>query len=170
MTDRDAVPTGEGVARRWRRVRALHGALVIAAVAAWLVVLLQWREKAWIAAAALCALVGVGVLLHLAWWKATRGVRLVPGERPSSDLVRASGARTIMHVMVGLAVAAVLVTTIVVEKESVVLVALVTFLALAIHGGPVWLAAVGDEESDERERLDSRRMAASKPPSSRETR
>jgi membrane-bound metal-dependent hydrolase YbcI (DUF457 family) len=170
MSNRGASQPDADVARRWRRVRALHGVLVIAAVAGWLVVLLQWRDKAWIAAAVLCALVGVGVLMHLAWWKATRGDGVAPGERTSAELVRASGARTIMHVMVGLAVAAVLVTTIVVEKESVVLVALVTFLALAIHGGPVWLAAVGDEESDERERLDSRRMAASKPPSSRETR
>lgn len=171
MSDRDAVQTDTRTIRRWRRVRAVHGGLVVAAVAVWVLVLFQWRDKAWIAAAMLCGLVGAGVVLHLAWWKASRGAPVVaPGARSPSELVRWSGVRTIVHVLVGLAVAAVLLTTIVVEKESFLLVGLVIFLAIAIHGGPVWLAAVGDEESEELERLGSRRTGAPKRPSPPETR
>jgi len=144
--------------RLLQRLRVIHAALVVVAAIAWVLMLLglpaaSLSSKAWIAAAALCALLGIGVVLRLAFWRFIRAAaeRVEPALREQQ--VRRVGVRTIAHVVASLVLCAILLAIIVTQEEDFGLVALVAFLLLALLGGSVWLAAVGDDESDERGRL-----------------
>ena len=156
-------PSGRTI-RFWQRIRALHALVALAAAALWVVMLIEWRGKAWIAAAGLCAVLVVGVVLHVGYWRFTRAAQVADDPSLREQRVRRIGIRTMVHVGVSLVLCAVLVTTIVIEKQDFGLVAVVAFLALAMHGGPVWLAAVGDEESEERGRLDAEGARAGRRP------
>ena len=141
-----------------QKLRVIHAASVLIVAIAWVFMLAglpvaSLATKAWIAAAALCALLGFGAVLHIAFWRFTRAgaERIEPALR--EQRVRRVGARTIAHVVVSLVLCAILLAIIVTQKEDFGLVVLVAFLLLALLGGPVWLAAVGDDESDERGRL-----------------
>lgn len=141
-----------------QRLRVVHAAMVLVVAIAWVLMLAglpfaSWTSKAWLAAATLCALLGLGVVLHITFWRFTRAgaERLEPALR--DQRVRRIGARTIAHVVVSLVLCAILLAIIVTQQEDFGLVVLVAFLLLGLLGAPVWLAAVGDEEADERGRL-----------------
>lgn len=64
----------------------------------------------------------------------------------SHDLKRHAGLSTGIRVFVSLAFAGLLAASLALDARFVAIGALIAFLALALFGGPAWLAAVGDEE------------------------
>jgi hypothetical protein len=151
--DRDDVQLADISVARWNRVRMLHGILLIGVGVAVLVVLLAHPAAAWIPAMVLTALLAVGVVLHLGWWRATHiAVRMLPAEERARR-VRAAGVRTTVHIVLALAFSSAFLAYFAFGQERVAIAAAVAFCALAIFGGPVWLASVGDDEAAERERL-----------------
>ena len=80
-----------------QRLRVMHAAMVLVVAIAWVLMLAglpfaSWTSKAWLAAATLCALLGLGVVLHITFWRFTRAgaERLEPALR--DQRVRRIGA------------------------------------------------------------------------------
>ncbi|MGA1223137.1 MAG: hypothetical protein ACO31E_01060 [Phycisphaerales bacterium] len=143
--------------RRWRQVRAVHGLLVLSSSIAALILLLAGSDAAWIPAMVLTALLLLGAVLHIGWWHATHRAAegLPPADREAR--VRAAGVRTIVHIVLSFVFGSMFLSFFALGLEHAAMVATVAFCALAVFGGPVWLAAVGDEEAEERQALEPAR-------------
>jgi hypothetical protein len=135
---------------RWRRIRLAHGLLALGLSIATVVVLLSAPDKAWIPAMLLTASLAAGAVLHLGWWRATHAVAQALGPEERAARIREAGVRTVVHIAFALVFGAMFLSFFALGLERTALVATVAFCALAIFGGPVWLASVGDEEDAER--------------------
>ena len=67
-------------------------------------------------------------------------------ELESHDLKRYAGLSTGVRIFLSLAFAGLLAASLALDARFVAIGAVIAFLALALFGGPAWLAAVGDEE------------------------
>ncbi len=135
---------------RWRRIRLVHGLLVLGLSIATVVVLLSAPSRAWIPAMMLTASLAVGTVLHLGWWRATHAAAQALGPEERAARIREAGVRTVVHIALALVFGAMFLSFFAFGFERTALVATVAFCALAIFGGPVWLASVGDEEDEAR--------------------
>lgn len=121
------------------RLRRVHTLCTLAAAGALALVAVLAPRWSWIAAVVFCTLLVARVVLHLRH-------RRAPGSAPRQGM--AVGARTIVHVMLALVLCALTVGLLVAESTDALVAVPVAFMALAIFGGPVWLASVGDEEAE----------------------
>jgi hypothetical protein len=140
--------------RRWTRIRLAHAALVVLSASVAIGLSVAGSPNAWIPLMVLTATLCAGAMLHIGWWRAIHRAAKADSEEDRAARVRGVGMRTVAHIMLALIYGALFVTLIVVELEHALAAFFATFCALAIFGGPVWLASVGDEESEEREELD----------------
>lgn len=162
----DQLKSVEVVVRtRWRSAhRLLLATIGLAALTAFLLLLID-SEYARFSGVCLCALLTIDSLVSFGKWNALRHLnsRATPREsvteatnrRASSehttdltrhDLKRHAGLSTGIRVFVSLAFAGLLAASLALDARFVAIGAVIAFLALALFGGPAWLAAVGDEE------------------------
>ncbi len=118
--------------------------LAAAVVVAWLAVAApRW---CWLAVVAFCLLIVARIVLHVG---RRRGSGRAPREGAATGRRTAIGARTMLHVMAALVLCALVAGLLVAEATDALVAVPVAFMALAIFGGPVWLASVGDEEAED---------------------
>lgn len=140
--------------RQWRRVRAIY-ALVVVLLSVMVVILAAGGASwTWVPLVMLAGVMAIGSVLHLGWWRAHRRADVALSRDERDGRVRAVGAWTTVHICMALLSAATFITILFVEREHLGIGFVATLCALAIFGGPVWLASVGDEEAEEREGLD----------------
>lgn len=144
--------------RRWARIRLVHAGVVLVSAAATIVMAIAGLRMAWVPLMFLAAAIAAGGVLHIGRWRATHQAAHQATQALATEeyaaRVRSVGIRTITAIMLALVSGAVFVTLALVDREHALVAFIAAFCALAIFGGPVWLASVGDEEAEEREELD----------------
>lgn len=172
----DQLKSVEVVVRtRWRSAhRLLLATIGLTALTAFLLLLID-SEYARLSGVCLCALLTIDSLVSFGKWNALRHLnsRATPREsvteatnrRASSehttdlkrhdleshdlkrhDLKRHAGLSTGIRIFISLAFAGLLAASLALDARFIAIGAVIAFLALALFGGPAWLAAVGDEE------------------------
>lgn len=150
------------VRSRWRHAHISIFLAVLASASTTLVLFFVRSEHAATSARVLCALLAIDAFVSFGRWRAARsrharaespevaragiGVVVVADGRDTDDRKRRIGMATAARMMIILALAGLLVASLVLDARFIAMATLMGFLTIALLGGPVWLAAIGDEE------------------------
>jgi hypothetical protein len=140
--------------RRWARIRLVHAGAVLISAAVTVGMAIAGSQKVWVPMMFMAAALAAMGVLRIGRWRATHTATRTLASEEGAARVRSVGIRTITAIMLALVSGAVFVTLALTDREHALIAFIAAFCALAIFGGPVWLASVGDEEAEEREELD----------------
>ena len=97
-------------------------------------------------------LLGALPLLRVGVWQPAPNARMIEENLPTASSERGSGILATIEIATTLALGAFVLATALIGWDFAAAGAAFVFCALAIFGGPIWLASVGEEEEAEHER------------------